>query len=497
MRCPKASLSLVLTAFLAISGLSTHLSCSPGTQKSAPTIALTSCFVAGPRSLERIPARCGVLELPEDRSKLDGNSVPLHFAVLEATSGKSLPDPVVMLAGGPGQSGLTAYPPLMILLERLRRDRDIVLVDVRGTGRSNPLMCPEEEDPFLPSDPEKSRQKIQECLKTLEGDPRFYATHQAVEDVEALRKALGYPQVNVMGQSYGSRAALVYLRQYPDAVRSLVLSAVAPPHQTHFQHSARDAQQSLDRTFQRCAEEPACNKAFPDLKGDVEKLLTRLEAGAVPVTVTHPVTGEDQAISLDRSHLVGLLFKFSYSAITLAMLPVLVHNAAETGDLRPLAAQLLISDPGMEDFATGLHVAVTCSEDRRLLDVDAARADAAGTYWGTLGLNEFVARCEGWPQGDVPKNAFEPVTSSVPVLLISGELDPVTPPESAEAAAKTLSNARHLVVKHASHDAFMMGCVPRLATDFIQKGSAEGLDVSCLEQRPPLPFFLTRLGPRP
>lgn len=470
--------------------------CSRGLEAHS-TLPLSDCQLSAPRFPERFAARCGVLERPEDPQAPGGRLVPIHFAVLEPTSGKATAPPLFMLAGGPGQAGQVGYVPILPTLARIRRDRALVLIDLRGTGESNPLECPPPpEDPLL-SDPAKARAFLQGCLKNLPADPRFYTTALSVDDVDAVREGLGYAQIDVLGQSYGSRAALVYLRRHEAHVRAVVLAAVAPPHQTHFQDSARNAEAALEATFRRCEQEPSCHAAFPELRADLQKVLDGLPPEGQQVTLPHPATSETTSAKVDRDAVLSMIFMYGYSHITAAMLPLLIHDAARTGKLEGLAAHILMGNPLETGIAVGLHTAVTCSEDRRRLDVEAARASAQGTLWGTSILDAFLEKCEGWPVGEVPADAFEPVRSEKPVLLVSGALDPVTPPAFGEEAARTLSSSRHVVVAGGSHDSLQLGCIPKVVEQFLQKGTAAGLELDCVSAIKPMPFFLSRLGPRP
>lgn len=470
--------------------------CSPAPVAHS-SLALEACQVSAPRFPERFAAKCGVLSRPENPQDPSGKRIPIHFAVLEPTSGKATQPPLFLLAGGPGQSGLVGYVPMLSALARIRRSRALVLIDLRGTGRSNGLECPMPEGEILPSDSEASARFLQDCLKQLPGDPRFYTSALSVDDVDALREGLGYSQIDLLGQSYGSRAALVYLRRHEARVRALVLAAVAPPHQTHFQESARTAEDALDATFLRCEQDDACRQAFPSLREDLESLLEGLPAEGVQVSIPHPATSSPLTVQVDRDAVLSMIFLYSYSHITAAMLPLLIHEAAQTGDVKALAAHIQMGNPLETGISIGLHTSVTCAEDRRRLDEAGARAAAQGTLWGTTLLDAFLERCAAWPVGDIPPDAFEPVTSAVPVLLVSGALDPVTPPRYGADAARTLKNSLHVVVEGASHDALQQGCILKLVEQFLSAGQVQGLDVSCVSKVKPIPFFLSRLGPRP
>jgi pimeloyl-ACP methyl ester carboxylesterase len=465
---------------------------------SRPALALEACQLGAAGSASRLAARCGVFRVPEDRSKPDGRSIDLKIAVVPAVSRSPARDPLVFLTGGPGQAATESYPQLAPAFRRINRDRDIVLVDQRGTGGSNALRCPEEEGQDLALlDEERIGPWVSRCLEVLTGDPRFYTTSIAMTDLDAVREALGYERVDLYGLSYGTRAALTYLRMFPERARAVILDGVVPPTEVLGLDVAADAQRAIDLVIARCSSDPRCRVAFPDLSKDLEAVMEGL---ATPVTMTlrHPRTGETEDLLFSREMAAYAIRLLSYSQETASLVPLLLSSAARS-DLAPLAAQFLIVTARVgETMAEGMGISVVCSEDFPFLEEETLAERNRDTYLGALQTDSLKLVCPLWPRGDVPADFKTPVPPSAPVLLLSGEADPVTPPENGELTASQLGpKALHLVARGQGHIVIHRGCIPQLAADFIERGSFEDLDTSCVEEISPQPFFLSYSGPTP
>ena len=355
----------------------------PPTERADRSIDLSPCQLQAPGHAARIPAHCGTFPVPEDRSNPDGRSIDLRVAVVPAVSRTPQPDPLVFLAGGPGQAATESYVQIWTAFRLVERERDIVLVDQRGTGSSNPLRCPKPKDTagFWLLEDTVIEPWVAECLKTLDASPEFYTTAIAMEDLDAVREALGYEQVNLYGVSYGTRAALSYLRQYPDRVRSVILDGVAPPTENLGMEVARDAQRAFDLLVERCTKDAACHEEFPNLAQDLDNLMAAL-ATPVPVTLRHPRTGAEETIELQRSMAAFAIRLASYSQESASIVPLLLRSAAE-GDLRPLAAHFLMATTNLDDsMADGMGYSIICSEDFPFFDAAEAEVLSEGTYLG-------------------------------------------------------------------------------------------------------------------
>jgi len=457
------------------------------------------CHLSAEGMADRIPAQCGTLTVAENPAEPEGRTIDLRVAVLEAISRDAAPDPLFLLAGGPGQAATEAFLPLLRSLREIRQDRDLVLVDQRGTGSSNPLDCAEQDDLESLNTPseEEIRENLEECLAQLDADPRFYTTSLAMDDLDAVRAALGYEKINLYGVSYGTRTAQTYLAKYPERVRSVILDGVAPQSLALGLTWARDAQRSLDLLFSRCAADSACAEAFPDPKRDLDELLSFLEDSPREADLLHPVSGEPVEIEVPRDLVAGIVQRLSYTPETAALLPLLIHGASIRKDLSVLAAQGVLAIQVGGGMSIGMTLSVLCAEDVHLIDEAEAEKLYTGTYFGDLQVRSLRQSCAAWPRGEIPAGFKDPVRSDVPVLLLSGETDPVTPPNYGEEVAAGLTNSLHLIAPGAAHNVLPRGCMTRIAEGFIETGSVEGLDVECVEDIAPVPFFLTASGPAP
>jgi len=477
--------------------LALAIGCGAGArEKPQRRMALERCRIKG---IGR-ETLCGKLEVFEDRAAKRGRKIGIRVAVVPALARDASPDPLFLLAGGPGQAATDAFGPLMGAFDPVRKTRDLVLVDQRGTGGSHKLDCemvPKDADLRTRLEAELAPEKFRACLGKLDADPRLYTTAIAMQDLDEVRAALGYERINLWGGSYGTRAALVYARMFPDRVRTLTLDGVAPGSLRLPLFFARDGQRALDLLVDHCAADKACGKRFPDLRGRLDDLLRRLEARPASIRVEDPLTGAPIDVTITRGRFVGIMRGLLYSADLTALLPLTLERAA-AGDYRSFLAQAdqLGSGPGGA-LALGMMLSVLCAEDVPFIAPDELERLSQGTFLGVHPAREFFAACSAWPRGAVAEGHREPVRSEAPALLLSGELDPVTPPSWAEDAARTLPRSKHVVVPGVGHGVTASGCLPDLVRDFIKNGTALGLDTRCATKLKRPPFFLGFAGPRP
>ena len=455
-------------------------------QTAAP--GLEPCRLKG---IER-ELRCGAIEVAENPDAPVGRKIRIHFAVQPAIARDRLPDPVFVFAGGPGQSARAVAGALQPLLAPLNARRDLVFIDQRGTGMSQPLVCrPPDRPAPLAEALEAERQIAQAvaCVERLrqEVDLAQYATWIAVRDAEAVRAALGYAQVNLWGASYGTRAALDYLRQFPERVRSAVLDGMAPATMQLPASFAVDGERALAQLVAGCEADADCRARHPDLAASIDRLLAAAGRG-LQITVPHPLSGAPQPLRLDRDALASLLRAPLYAPTLAAVLPHALAQAA-AGDYAPLVAlATAVGGSAQENFAEGMHFAVICAEDLPRVDAAAAAA-AAATRFGTGILQMYRRVCGAVPVRPVPEGFFTVPRATAPVLLLSGGLDPATPPRHAEAVERALPNARHLVAANLGHGVSMQGCAPELVQRFIRQANFDGIDGACLQRLPPPRFF--------
>jgi pimeloyl-ACP methyl ester carboxylesterase len=500
----------MLRAVLALSIAATALGAAPGIAAAGgppPAAgARAAAAGAGPRPWARLAPcrlpgideelRCGSYEVWEDRAARRGRKISLNVLVLPALGPDPAPDAVIFLDGGPGAAATRAAG-FLAPNQGLRQRRDVLLVDQRGTGRSNPLNC----DLYGPGSHERGPDlkllasdmfppdAVRECRDRLQkvADLRLYTTAIAVDDVDEVRAWLGYPQLDAIGGSYGTRAAQVFLRRHPRAVRSVVLDGVAPVDEPIPLHHAYAGKRAVDLLFAECAADAACHAAFPNLAQELAEVMARFDRGA-KVRVPDSRSGGTVEVAPGRGLIAEGLRFLTYGSGA-RRLPLTVHQAWQ-GDLAPLVALALDNWTDLDHvLATGDNFSVTCAEDLPFIDDAAAARATAGTLLGDYRIRQQKRVCGIWPRGEVPADVHEPVRSAVPVLLFSGERDPVTPPEFGDRVAKFLPNSLHVVVPHSGHGT-TGACTDGLLDRFVETASVKGLDASCVKSTAPPRFVV-------
>jgi len=446
-----------------------------------------------------VPAQCTEVTVPEDHARPDGRRIELALAWVPSAARKPEVDPVFMLAGGPGQSARDSFAAVSPAFHEVLRRRHVILLDQRGTGAGNPLDCGamDEAGPSGAADtgsPEAARAQAKRCLEQIEADPRFYTTSDAVRDLETVRARLGVERIDLVGISYGTRLALEYLRRNPTHVRTIVLDGVVPPELVLGAEHARNLEQSIEVQLGRCAENAACARQYGAPRQTLARLLEELRREPRMVRYLDPRTAEPREDLLTADLVTGVVRLYAYAPQLAAMLPMTIARAA-AGEAGLLMAQArMIDDLVGEQISMGLQLSVSCAEDAPLLD---ARADDVDTLLGTGFVATIKAACEVWPRGRSPKDFHAPIVSDRPALLLSGELDPVTPPRYGEQVLRGLSNGRHLVARGQGHNVMVAGCMPRLMAEFIESADARALDASCLERLIETPPFSGAYGWEP
>jgi pimeloyl-ACP methyl ester carboxylesterase len=467
--------------------------------RAAPALSLTPCQIEHPLRLTVVSADCGVLEVPENPQEPHGRMIGLRVARVAAINRRKQADPLFVLAGGPGQAASAFYASVAAAFERIQRERDIVLLDQRGTGASNPLECPEGEERLYQASDAQITAATARCLEGLRSraHPAYYTTSLAVLDLERVRAALGYERINLYGVSYGTRVAQQYLRHFPARVRTLILDGVVPPELAVGPAVATDAEAALRSILRRCASDPSCSARFADPTRDYEAVRTRLAQHAVPLTLADPSSGGARQLDFNADHLASVLRLGGYSADYAALLPLLLHAAAG-GDFAPLGAQFLWLERSYADLAVGMNNSVVCAEDVPFYKAGAPeRARLAATFMGTRPLDALTLVCRIWPRGPVDQDLHAPLRSDVPALLLSGGDDPVTPPAYAAVAARGLPHALSLVLAGFGHGQLTAPCMDRVLARFLELGAVSGLDTTCTRNARPMPFFTSVNGPAP
>jgi pimeloyl-ACP methyl ester carboxylesterase len=461
-------------------------------QRKYGAIAFEPCSLTSPVSTESIEAQCARYTVAEDPAQPQGRKIALNIAWLPATDESATDaDPVFFLAGGPGQAATEVWPQIDRAFREVRKHRNVILIDQRGTGNSNPLVCRDSEGRSAVVDaaePETDTAAFaQRCLAQLDADPRFYSTTDAVRDLENVRAALGVEQINLVGGSYGTRVAQQYALRHPDHVRTMVLDGVVPNTLVLGSEHARNLDESLALQFARCQQIPACRERFgDDVRGQLRTLMARLAGQPVEVEFRDPTTGALQRETLTSDTVAGLTRMFAYAPHAAALLP-LVLNEASQGRYQPLMALAhMIQNQVTEQIMHGMQLSVLCAEDAGELRENPADEDTVlGNGLATLA----VEQCKVWPKGARPADFRTPLKSDIPTLLLSGEFDPVTPPRYGEQVLAGLSNGRHLVLKGQGHITAGVGCMPKLLGQFLESADAKALDVKCLDSVDYVPPF--------
>ena len=446
-------------------------------------------------------AYCGTLKVYENRATKQGRQIDLNIVVLPALRSDAQPDPLFFLAGGPGQGAAKLAKAVREIFRRVQNDRDIVLVDQRGTGKSNPLNClNDDEDDTLKSlseTQEQSLARLKACQANYDADLTLYTTTIAMDDLDDVRQFLGYDKINVYGGSYGTRAALVYMKQHGDRVRTVILDGVAPTFMKLPLFFPRDSQRAFDLLVKDCESDDGCNKAYPNLGARAKALIERLEKQPAAARVTHPRTGAAEDIKVEARLLANIIVQTLYSPMASALVPAIIV-AAEKNDFQSMLAIAGLGGGGDEpNMAIGMQLSVICAEDSGRYTPAEMKEGAEGTLFGKYVLTIQQDACAFWPKGQVDPSFYEPVKAATPALVLSGEDDPITPPTWGEQVASTLSNSKHIIIPGTGHTAGGTGCGQRIMREFIEKGSVTTIDTSCVAKVKRPAFFLSPAGPDP
>ncbi|MBC7455471.1 MAG: alpha/beta fold hydrolase [Massilia sp.] len=435
--------------------------------------------------------RCIKVSVALDDAAPPAPPLRLHVTVAPAFRESARADPLFVLAGGPGEAGSDVLPLLHNAFRRIRATRDIVFIDQRGTGLSGKLDCASTPAHEAMTEAQLEAE-IRACIARMTTRFSAYGTAHAARDIDTVRVALGYGQINVWGGSYGSRLAQAYARAYPQHLRALMLDGVAAPDQV-IPAGGRDSEAALDALFRQCAFDPPCHNAFPAVRAEFAALVQQVGAGNVSVEIADPRTAEPLKLAMSSARFLGTVHSILYSPLDSRRLPFLIHRAAQ-GRWEPFVARRNVAADFSAEGSNALllYLAVICAEDMPRLDA-ALRADDASALTAPM-LARLPALCRAMKVASVPFAA--PSMIAAPVLMLSGVLDPVTPPRRAVAAGLHMARAQHLVVANAGHGISQLGCAPRLLREFLDNPTLP-VQAGCLKEIPVPAFQLGSAGPRP
>jgi pimeloyl-ACP methyl ester carboxylesterase len=449
-------------------------------------VQLQACAKPGQKN-----ALCGKYEVFENRATKTGRKIALNIVMLPALAEKPAPDPIFYFAGGPGgAASMYVGAPFMT---RLRQHRDVVMVDQRGTGESNLLQCNLHGDPndmsgyFGETFPEAA---VRACRTELEkiADLKLYTTPIAMADLDEVREAMGYDKINVNGGSYGSTAALAYLRLYPQHVRAAAVSGVAPVDYKMAMPFAKGIEHALDRLFADCAADAGCNAAYPNVRKEFAEVVARLTKEPVTFEATNPFTQQKQQITMTREGFMENIRTALYLPEVMNYLPLLIHDMAGGNFARFASVTYQVFRQLEGQIARGMHLSVVCAESVPFFTEDEIKRETAGTIYGDARVRSYQHACGLWQRADIPASFHDTRKLDVPVLMISGDFDPVTPPFVGASALAQYAQGKQVIVHNGTHSSYES--TERLMAEFIDRGTWQGLDTSCVDQVQRLPFYV-------
>ena len=460
-------------------------------QTGAPRFETTSCWFEEPQGHT---VECGYLVVPESRDRPDGKTIKLAVARFKSSSSRPEPDPIVYLEGGPGGSPLRSLlDQFGVLFAPFLERRDLILVDQRGTGYSQPALdCPEYTAlslALLDDDLTQAQAEAQldaallTCRQRLVADGVDLAAYNSAEnaaDLDDLRRALDVEEWNLYGISYGTRLALTALRDTHEGIRSAVIDSVVPLQADLYVELPSNGARAFDVLFDSCAADPVCSADFPDLRAVFFDVMDRLDAEPA----TFPVrleSGEEADFLLNGDGLMELVFQSLYATPVIPLLPRMIY-AMRDGDTRLASALESAFLEQLDDISYGMHFSVQCGEEAPFSSP--ARLDNAirqRPEYAALAERGTFELCATWgaAQPNVVEN--QAVSSDVPTLVLGGEFDPITPPGWAQLAAETLANSYYFELPNAGHGASLTGgeCPRKLVLAFFE-APASRPDASCL-----------------
>jgi len=439
---------------------------------------------------------CGEYSVYEDRVAAKGRKIDIQFAVVPSITEAKEPDPLVFFAGGPGQGARDMGGFIQVAFAEIRENRDIILIDQRGMGKSHSLACEQPKDQPLSLTNEEqekfTREILQKCLTELDADVTKYTQDLANEDINEIITALGYDKVNLYGVSWGTRSALLYANQFPEQIRTVIMDGNAPLENKVPLYANEDAERALQTLFKDCATSKDCQKAFPLLEKDFNQVLADFGENGYEVTMNDANTGKEITFTITRSAFVNAVRSILYSPDFSRLLPIIIRQAKDR-DFRAISGLMAaFGDGGM---AMGAQMSVLCSEDYSRITNEAIALETSKGFVGNAFINYFTNACSVWPKAPLPEIYKQKLTSNAPTLILSGAIDPVTPGRWGEKMMEFMTNSKHLVAANTGHNVAPRGCAPKLMDQLIDQGNLDNIDGSCLDDLTRPTFFIDGNGP--
>ncbi len=461
---------------------------TPSAADEVPRFEAAPCPVSAPEAVE-----CGYLIVPEDYAQPEGRALRLAVAILPSRSETPAPDPVVYLEGGPGGSALSGLA--FWLASPFRDERDLILLEQRGTQYSEPsLDCPELDQAYIDNwtvvqseeaETEREVRAARQCRNRLrsEGvDLSVYHSAASAADLEALRRVLDYEEWNLYGISYGTRLALTAMRDHPEGIRSVVLDSVYPPSEDSFEELPLHLARVFGKLFADCASDPECQAAYPDLQATLYDLVERANQQPIPTPARHPETGKRLPLLSDGRDLVADLFLAFYDSSLIPFLPMVIDQVSQ-GNADVLVP---LTDLGLQSFvgiSEGMNHSVQCREEAPFNDPAeiAAAQESIPPALRAFSYDATLQICSFWGAGEPEPVETQPVYSDIPTLVLEGEYDPITPPSSGWLAAETLSQSFFYEFPGLGHGVTAAACPAAIAAAFVQDPTREP-DTSCIAE---------------
>ncbi len=451
-------------------------------------LTLEDCHIDGIKQ----QVQCGTLKVPENYQQPDGKHIDVNFVVVPAIDRSQNKEPLMFLAGGPGQAAAEISAGIRQAFTEVRKTRDLIMVDQRGTGKSSPLQCEDDAsiDPYGVIPEDFNVDDVKECLAQYDVDLSQFNTENAVRDFDAVRQALGHDKITIYGGSYGTRSGLTYMRMFPQSLSAVVLDSVGPievPIGPFGQSAAR----SFDLLLEHCQQEPSCQKAFPNLRKEFDAVMERLNSESVEVDIVHPTLGTKTQLKMSPIKFLSTIRMQLYSVDMRNLVPLVIHQAY-LGNYLPIAGLSATLNSGSGMYI-GLLFNIVCNEDVPRVSEDLWAKDADNSFGKDASHFAWKLACPLWPKYQPSEEFYQPVTADIPTLIISGDVDPVTPPSNGDYADKSLPNSKHLVLPHSGHTPGPTTCAIHIIDEFLDKKNPNDLDESCLDDIPK-ESFMTNLN---
>ncbi|UTW56732.1 alpha/beta fold hydrolase [Kordiimonas sp. SCSIO 12610] len=474
-----------LTSFAALSlsvSLSAHALPLQTTGAGFTPVSETQCFLAG--STERLD--CKTYHLPLDYSDPNGDTVEVFAAVMPSRGGKAAGDPLVLLAGGPGQAASEVIQLVDVAFGDLRNGRDVLIVDQRGTGRSHPISCKNVDSEIVTL--EDYSEGVKACREAEPLPVRHFNFDNIIRDLEEIRASLGYEKLNLWGISWGTRSAAHYLRRYPDRVRSIVVDGVLPPQVPLVATVADSVERAKRLLVEDCEKSLACIARYPDIDGMINRLLDKAKSGDLVFDGINPLTNERETTEINFIGAVNGLHALFYNADATTSIPYMLDEALK-GNLNPWLVFSFNASTDEPPIYPGSFLSIFCGEEMSKVTAASAKAAGSDSFAEDAHYQLWNAGCEAWDYVPAAEDSHEILESDVPTLVLSGNLDPITPPMMGDEWVKSFSNSRHIVVNGTGHNTSFTACMPGLITSFIKNLDVDALDTGCMDHLKRLPII--------